>query len=79
MTIKKQTVTDKIEVTEAGCVQVRTATRILEDEKIISTAYHRRVIEPGQDYSQEDERVQAICAAVHTPDIVSSYQAIMSN
>lgn len=76
MSLEKQTVVDKIEVVENGSVQVRTATRIVEDGNIISTTYHRHVVTPGQDYSQEDARVQAICAAAHTPEVVAAYQAL---
>jgi len=75
MSLEKQTVVDKIEVVENGSVQVRTATRIVEDGNVISTSYHRHVVAPGQDYSQEDARVQAICAATHTPEVIAAYQA----
>lgn len=75
MSLEKQTVVDKIEVVENGCVQVRTATRILEDGNLLSTSYHRHVIVPGQDYSQEEAKVQAICAAAHTSEVISAYQA----
>jgi len=30
---------------------------------------------PGADYSGEDARVQAICAATHTAEVVAAYQA----
>lgn len=75
MSLEKQTVVDKIEVVENGSVQVRIATRIVEDGNVISTSYHRHVVAPGQDYSQEDARVQAICAATHTAEVVAAYQA----
>lgn len=75
MALEKQTVVDLIETTENGCVQVRTATRILDDGKVISQSFHRHVVAPGDDYSQEDARVQAICAAVQTPEVVAQYQA----
>lgn len=75
MSLEKQTVVDKIEVIENGSVQVRTATRIVEDGSVLSTAYHRHVVAPGQDYSQEDARVQAICAATHTTEVIAAYQA----
>lgn len=75
MALEKQMVVDKIEVVENGCVQVRTATRIVEDGNVISTSYHRHVVAPGADYSAEDARVQAICAATHTAEVVSAYQA----
>ena len=78
MALEKQTVVDRIEVVEVGVVQVRTATRIVEDGNVISTSYHRHTVSPGQDYSQEDARVQAICAATHTPEVVSAYQAMLA-
>ena len=76
MALEKQVVTDKVEVVENGTVQVRTATRIVEDGNVISTSYHRHTVAPGQDYSNEDARVQAICAATHTPEVIAAYQAM---
>jgi hypothetical protein len=73
--LTKTTIVDKIETLENGCVQVRTATRIIEDGAVLSQSFHRHVVAPGQDYSGEDERVQAICAAVHTPECVAAYEA----
>ena len=75
MALEKQTVVDKIEVLENGSVQVRTATRILEDGVALSQSYHRHVVAPGDDYSGEDARVQAICAATHTAEVIAAYQA----
>lgn len=75
MALEKQTAVDKIEVIENGCVQVRTATRIIEDGNVISSNYHRHVVNPGDDYSGEDARVQAICTAAHTPEVVAAWQA----
>lgn len=75
MALEKVEVVDKIEVVENGCVQVRTSTRIVEDGNVISTSYHRHVVSPGDDYSNEDARVQAICAATHTPEVVAAFQA----
>ena len=75
MTLEKQIVVDLIETIENGCVQVRTCTRIIEDGKQISGTFHRHVVSPGDDYSAEDAKVQAICAAVHTADVVAAYQA----
>jgi hypothetical protein len=71
--LEKKVVNDLVEVLENGCVQVRTNTVVLEDGKQISNAYHRHVIAPGQDYSKEDAKVQAICAAVHTPEVIAAY------
>ena len=76
MALEKQTVVDRIEVVEVGVVQVRTATRIVEDGKVISSSFHRHVVVPGQDYSNEDARVQAICQATHTAEVIAAYQAM---
>lgn len=77
--LEKVTVVDKIETLENGCVQVRTAIRIMEDGNVLSQSFHRHVIAPGNDYSNEDPRVQAICAAVHTSDCIECYQSMFTN
>lgn len=75
MSIEKEIVVDQIEVVESGAVQVRTATKIIEDGIVISKSFHRHVVAPGADYSSEDARVQAICAATHTPEVIAAYAA----
>jgi hypothetical protein len=78
MALEKVIVVDKIEVIENGCVQVRTKTAIMEDGKQISGTFHRHVVAPGDDYSGEDARVQAICSVTHTAAVVSAYQAAIA-
>ena len=73
--LEKQTVVDLIETVENGCVQVRTCTCIIEDGKQLSSTFYRHVVAPGDDYSAEDAKVQTICAAVHTADVIATYQA----
>ncbi len=73
--LEKLEVVDRIEVLENGCVQVRTATRIMEDGKAISSTFHRHVVAPGDDYAAEDARVKAICKATHTSAVVTAYKA----
>jgi len=75
MSLEKIISVDLIEVIENGVVQVRTKTAILEDGKQISGTFHRHVVSPGADYSNEDARVKAICAATHTAEVVAAYQA----
>lgn len=75
MALEKVISVDLIEVIENGCVQVRTKTAILEDGKQISGQFHRHVVAPGDDYSQEDAKVQAICASIHTAEVIAAYQA----
>ena len=59
-------------------VQVRTDTVIMRDDVEISRSYHRHVIAPGDDYSNEAAEVQAICAAVHTEEVVAAYEAYVA-
>jgi len=83
MALTKETVVDKIEVLEMGQVQVRTATRILEDGVVLSSSYHRHVLDPSiktdgswgdTDISGEDARVQAIATATWTAEVKTAYQ-----
>lgn len=72
MALTKAVVADKIEVVQGQdedgnatqVVQVRTATKVLEDGAVISQSYHRHVIQSGDDWSSEPSNVQAICNAV---------------
>jgi hypothetical protein len=75
MSLEKVISVDLIEVVENGSIQVRTKTAIKEDGVEISSKFHRHVVAPGDDYSAEDARVQAICAAMHTADVVAAYKA----
>jgi hypothetical protein len=72
MALTKEVSADKIEVVttqdednnDVTTVQVRTATKVLEDGEVISSSYHRHVINSGDDYSSEPTNVQAVCSAV---------------
>jgi hypothetical protein len=75
MALEKFISVDLIEVVENGCLQVRTKTAILEDGKQISSQFHRHVVVPGADVSNEDEKVQAIAASIHTPEVIAAFQA----
>ena len=83
MALTKETIVDKIEVLEKGQVQVRTATRVLEDGTQLSQSYHRHVVVPSvktggswgdTDISGEDARVQAIANATWTAEVKTAYQ-----
>ena len=76
MSLEKVITEDKIEIVgEYKTVQIRTCTQVLEDGVELSSGYHRHVVTAGQDYSNESAEVQAICAVVHTADVISAYEA----
>ena len=86
MALTKETVVDKIEVLEMGQVQVRTATRVMEDGTELSSSFHRHVIVPSTkdsgswadtDISGEDSRVQAIANATWTSAVKTAYQEMI--
>ena len=83
MALTKETVIDKIEVLEMGQVQVRTATRVMEDGVQLSSSFHRHTLAPSNkpddtwldtDISGEDTRVQAICNATWTAEVKTAFQ-----
>ena len=86
MALTKETIVDKIEVLEMGQVQVRTATRVMEDGVQLSSSFHRHVVEPSTkasgswadtDISGEDARVQAVANATWTSAVKTAYQEMM--
>ena len=78
MALTEESYADKVEIVgDFSHVQVRTATVIKRDGEEISRSFHRHVLAPGDDYSAEDAKVQAVCAAVHTDDVVARYKAHM--
>jgi len=86
MALTKETVVDKIEVLEMGQVQVRTATRVKEDGAVLSSSFHRHVVNPSTksgdtwadtDISGEDARVQAIATATWTAAVKTAYREMI--
>lgn len=73
--LEEVSVVDKIEVLLAGQIQVRTRNQVLRDGVEIAATYHRHVVNPGDDVSNEDPRVAAIAAATWTEEVVAAYQA----
>ena len=76
MPITKQTITDKIEIVgQYNHIQVREAIQVLEDGNVISQSFHRYVVAPTDDYSSRDAKVQAVCNAVFTDEVINAYTA----
>jgi hypothetical protein len=80
MALEKIIVEDKIEIVgEYKAVQVRTATVIKEDGVELSKSFHRHVVHPGDDLSEQSTEVQAICNAVHTPEVIAAWEAHLAS
>jgi hypothetical protein len=76
--LTEQTVIDKIEIVGPyRAVQVRTARVIYDGDQEISRSFSRHVVSAGGDTSNETAEVQAVCKAVHTPEVNSAYAAMV--
>jgi urease accessory protein UreE len=75
MALEEKSVVDKIEVLLAGQIQVRRRDQVLKDGTEIAATYHRHVLSPGDDLTNEDPRVVAIAEATWTPEVIAAYQA----
>lgn len=72
--ITKKLVTGAITVLEDGQLQLREDTIILDDDKEITRLFHRRVLEPGNDVSNEDKKIKAISQIVWTPEVIDEFK-----
>ena len=74
MAITKETVQDKIEIVgDFKNIHVRTATVIKEDGKEISRSFHRHVVTPDSDSTNESADVKAMVAQFHTDEVKKAY------
>ena len=76
--IEKQIV-DLIQLVENNSIQVRTSTIIERDGTEISRSFHRHVVSPGDNVTNEDPKVQAIANAIWTEEVIAAYQALIAN
>jgi hypothetical protein len=78
MSLEKKVIQDKIEAVNVGdwsVLQVRTKTAIIEDGTELSSSYHRHVVAPTDDLSNESDEVTAIANAVFTQEMKDAYTA----
>ena len=86
MALTKTVADDKIEIVSSyKHLQIRTATTIKEDGKVLSTSFHRKSIQCGKldasdnfvdtDISSESAEVKAVAAAVWTQEVKDAYKA----
>lgn len=79
MALTEETTNDKIEIInfDAGypAVHVRTATIVLRDGIEINRIFHRHVLMPDADLTNEDADVVAIASTVFTDEAKAAYAA----
>lgn len=76
MALTEETIEDKIEIINQGefsHIQVRTATVIKRDGVEISRSFHRHVVSPTDDITNESEQVKGLANIVHTANAKAAY------
>ena len=74
MALTKEVKYDKIEIVgDHRHIQCRQATIISEDGKELSRSFHRHVLQPDSDISDEPQEVQDICAAVWSDEVKQAW------
>jgi len=79
MALEEKSVVDKIEVLLNGAIQVRRRDQVLKDGTEIAATYHRHVLNPGDDLTDQDPRVVAIAEATWTLEVIAAYQASLES
>jgi hypothetical protein len=72
---EKKIIVDKIEVLADQTVAVRYVITVTENGQPFAEQVKGNYFKPGDDYSAEDAKVQAICATVHTAEVIAAYEA----
>lgn len=77
MALTERSAIDKIEVLENGIIQVRRADIVERDGVEIAKSYHRWTLTPGQDLTDQEQRVVDVANAVWTAEVVQAYASLV--
>jgi len=65
---------DKVELVGNYAIQVRTATKVMDNgSQIGATSYHRHVVHPTSNWTNEDAKVKKIADALFDADCKEAY------
>jgi hypothetical protein len=70
---------DQIEIVSDWNIQVRQATIITKDGVQVARSFHRWVLTPDMDISDQEQKVKDICNAAWTDEIKSAYATFKAN
>ena len=74
MALEKIVEVDKVELVGDYAIQVRTATKVMDGgSQIGSTSYHRHVVHPSSNWTNEDAKVKKIADALFDADCKEAY------
>jgi len=66
---------DRIEVVNNWNIQVRRATLIEKDGVFVSKTFHRWILTPDMDITNQEQKVKDICNTAWTPEVRSAFEA----
>tara|TARA_R110002012_G_scaffold20099_2_gene71581 strand:- start:1 stop:306 length:306 start_codon:yes stop_codon:yes gene_type:complete len=80
MSLEKQILIGEMTVGQLCDISVRTDTVIIDTDengvsKEVSRSFHRHVVSPGDDVSEEAESVQSTANALWTPEVIAAWEA----
>jgi hypothetical protein len=74
MALTETTKIDRIEVVNNWNVQIRQATVIERDGEFVSSSFHRWVLTPDMDISNQEQKIQDIANAAWTDEVKTAYE-----
>ena len=74
MALTERTQIDQIEIVQQWNIQIRQCTTIERDGEFVSRTFHRWVLTPDMDISDQEQKVQDICNATWTDEVKSAYE-----
>jgi len=74
MALTERTNIDQIEIVNDWNIQVRRCTTIERDGQFVSNSFHRWVLTPDMDISDQEQKVKDIANAAWTPEVKASYE-----
>jgi hypothetical protein len=77
MALLEKSIIDKIEIIENNSIQIRTANVIEKDGIEITRTFHRHVIAPIDDITNEDAKVKSVANAIWTPEVIEAYKKMI--
>ena len=65
---------DRVEVVNNWDIQVRQATVVERDGEFVARSFHRWVLTPDMDISDQEKKVKDIANAAWTPEVRQAYE-----
>ena len=82
MALEKTVKDDKIEIVDVGdwkVLQVRTATIVTDDGAELSRTFHRHVVDPNSDLTDESDEIKSLAATYFTDEVKAKHKAAMES